>query len=362
MKAWKRGWLDGYRRGWEYGYHMGKCEAIIQSNLPGEGKRWDVKVLFVPAQGAPYASLDQGIGKELKRLVREAVIADSGQDPVVLAAEHRPDLVLVLDALGKTFPAGKAAELRKMGIRTAVWLPDDPYHSDTTLGIAPHYEYVFTIEKSCVPYYRELGISQVHYLPLAVNPDVVRPTYAETSYETDVCFIGSAFWNRVALFDEIAPSLAGKKVKIVGYWWERLKNVDMLKDSIHGVWLSPEETIKYYGRAKIVLNIHRSADDPSHNSNSRNIPAHSVNPRMFEISACGTLQLADIRDGLPEHYEPDHDIATFSSVDELAKKIDYYLRHEDERREMAWRGLAKTMRDHTFSNRLSELLGIVFGS
>ncbi|GIP31274.1 glycosyltransferase [Paenibacillus sp. J2TS4] len=360
MKAWRIGWEDGYRRGWSYGYHLGKCEAIVRQSMEVKGRYWDVKVLFVPAQGAPYASLDQGIGRELEGLVQQLRIADNHQDAVVLAAEFRPDLVIVLDALGQTFPAHKADELRAMGIRTAVWLPDDPYHSDVTVGIAPHYDYVFTLEMSCVSLYRELGCKQVYYLPFAVNPNYIRPIYTETAYETDVCFIGSAFWNRVALFDEIAEYLAGKKVKIVGYWWERLKHYSLLKDKIDGIWLSPEETLKHYNRAKIVINLHRSSEDPSHNSNSRNLPARSVNPRMFEISACGTLQLSDVREGLPDLYTPEYEMATFSSPDELVNKIEYYLHHEDERREMAWRGLQKTMREHTFRNRLSELLSIVF--
>ena len=340
---------------------MGKCASIVRKSLEENRTIRDVKVLFVPARGAPYASLDQGIGGELKRLVREAAIADKDQDAVTLAAEYRPDLVLVLDALGQTFPARKADQIRAMGIKTAVWLPDDPYHSDVTIGIAPHYDYVFTLEKSCVSLYRELGCSRVHYLPFAVNPDFIRPTYADTSYETDICFIGSAFWNRVALFDEIAAYLSGKKVKIVGYWWERLKNYSLLEPCIHGDWIRPEETFKHYGRAKIVINLHRSGDDPSHNSNSRHLPAQSVNPRTFEISACGTLQLSDAREGLADLYTPGVDIAVFSSPDELVSNIEYYLSHENERREMAWRGLQRTMSEHTFRNRLSELLGVVFG-
>lgn len=360
MQSRRQGRLNGYRQGWSYGYHMGMCESIVLKSLEEKAAFRDVKVLFVPAQEAPYIALDQGICGELKRLVREVAIADKDQDAVALAAEYRPDLVLVLDALGQTFPVHKADLIRAMGIKTAVWLPDDPYHSDVTIGIAPHYDYVFTLEKSCVSLYRELGCSQVHYLPFAVNPDYIRPTFADASYETDICFIGSAFWNRVAIFDEIAAYLSGKKLKIVGYWWERLNNYTLLKPNIHGIWISPEETFKHYSRAKIMINIHRSREDPTHNSNSQQISTQSVNPRMFEISACGTLQLTDVREELQEQYTPGYDIATFSSPDELVSNIEYYLTHENERREMAWRGLRKTMNNHTFRNRLSKLLDIVF--
>lgn len=356
---WKRGWRVGYREGWDSGYHLGQCDWIA-SLVPAVEKTWDIKVLYVQAQGAPYKSLDEGIESSLRGLVREVVVAGPGQDAVRLAEETRPDLVLVLDALGITFTVDQADRIRALGLRTAVWLPDDPYHSDTTVNIASHYDYVFTFEASCVPMYQENGCREVHYLPAGVNPRHIRPEWVEPSYRSDICFIGSAYWNRVALFDEMASYLARKNVKIIGYWWERLRNYSKLKSKIFGHWISPEEAAKYYTGAKIVINLHRSADDPSHNSNSRNIPALSVNPRLFEIAVCGTLQLTDLRELLPEMYTPGEEIVTFDSAGDLMRKLDYYLARDAERCELARRTLVRTVRDHNYESRLSRLLQIIF--
>lgn len=355
------GWEDGYREGKSEGYHFGLCESIYKRAASGTTGLWDVKVLYVKADGAPYAALDQGIEEALRASVRDVVVASPEQDVVQLSEETGPDLVLVLDAIGRSFPTEQIDRLRSNGFRTAVWLPDDPYHSDKTVAIAPHYDFVFTIESNCVPLYRELGCLQVHHLPFAVNPSFIRHIRVDESYRNDICFIGSAFWNRVAFFDEIADYLASQRVKIIGWWWDRMRNYRKLADKIHGVWLSPEETAKHYSGAKIVINLHRSTEDASHNSNSRNISANSVNPRLFEISSCATLQLVDNRAELPDLYTPGHDIATFSSPGELVDKIEYYLTHEDERREMARRGLYRTVTEHTYRIRLKRLLEIVFG-
>ncbi|UJF32077.1 glycosyltransferase [Paenibacillus hexagrammi] len=43
------------------------------------------------------------------------------------------------------------------------------------------------------------------------------------------------------------------------------------------------------------------------------------------------------------------------------EKIDYYLNHEEERQRIALRGLSRTLRDHTYRNRLHELLSITNG-
>lgn len=355
------GWEDGYREGKSAGYHYGLCESIYSRAASEPAGLRDVKVLYVKADGAPYAALDQGIEDALRASVREVVVVAPEQDVVPLAEAAKPDLVLVLDAIGRSFPTEQIDRMRAKGLRTAVWLPDDPYHSDKTVHIAPHYDYVFTLESSCVPLYRELGCPQVHHLPFAVNPNYIRHSRVDESYRNDICFIGSAFWNRVECFDEIAGYLSRQRFKIIGWWWDRMRNYELLADKIHGVWLTPEETAKHYSGAKIVINLHRSTEDASHNSNSRNIPATSVNPRLFEISSCATLQLVDNREELPGLYTPGYDIATFSTPGELVDKIEYYLNHEDERREMARRGLHRTVSEHTYRKRLDRLLGIVFG-
>lgn len=358
---WKRGWEDGYKQGWLRSYHLGQCQSIVTQSQQVLFGKWNIKVLFVQAQGTPYSSLDQGIYESLRGLVTEVVLVSEGVSVVSLADETRPDLVLVLDALGTRFSAAQADEVRGLGIRTAIWLPDDPYHTDGSVHLVAHFDYVFTMEVSCVQLYRDIGCSQVHYLPSGVNLNCIGPGYVDDSYKHDICFIGSAFWNRVALFDQIAPYLSQKKVKIIGFWWERLENYSLLASKIQGTWITPAEAAKYYNGAKVVINLHRSIDDPTHNSNSRNLPALSVNPRLFEISACGTLQLTDEREELSKFYTPGVEIACFHSADELIQQLDYYLTHEQARRDIALSGLHRTGHEHTFTHRLTDLLQTIFG-
>lgn len=42
-------------------------------------------------------------------------------------------------------------------------------------------------------------------------------------------------------------------------------------------------------------------------------------------------------------------------------KIQYYLTHEEERREMSLRAFERTLRDHTYARRLGQLLTIIYG-
>lgn len=357
-QAARPGWKDGYRDGLLEGRRLGASEAIARHTVyapPMLAKR----ILYIRSGLWSYAPLDDGIVDALRQLVREVHVATPDEDTVPLARQVRPDLALSLNSV-ECFPVAQVQALRDLGVRTAVWFTDDPYYIDTTRTIAPHYDDVFTLEASCVPLYREAGCERVACVPLGANTAYYAPRRTEAAYASDICFIGSAFDNRVAFFDRIASYLRRKRVVIAGYWWDRLSRYEALSGQIrNGSWLSPAETAAYYNRAKIVINMHRSIDDAT-NRNAGRVHAVSVNPRSFEISACAAFQLTDAREQLGTVFTPGLEAATYASPEELAEKAEYYLRHDEERQAIALRGYARTMREHTYPRRVRQLLETVF--
>ncbi|OPH48683.1 spore maturation protein [Paenibacillus ferrarius] len=348
----------GFRTGLEHGRRMGRCQSVLATLPPSTLPLREARVLFI-VQG--FDAIDQGIIQGLQETVREVFTA-TAPDMLRLAQELQPNLVLVMNGL-HVFPPDHPShvdQVREMGIRTAIWFADDPYFTDQTASLAPHYDYVFTHEMSCVAFYREMGCQQVHYLPLAVNTRVFRPLQADPAYRSDVCFIGNGFPNRIDLFNKLTPFLVNKKVLIAGALWEQLSQFERLKQSIKLQWVPIEESVKYYSGAKIVINVHRLTYDETYNKNSRNLPGHSINPRTYEIAACGTLQITDHRHDLHDFYTPGQDIETFMNAEDLIQKMSFYLGHEEERQRIAVKGLRRTIRDHTFANRLVKLMDLVF--
>ncbi|GGD49910.1 CgeB family protein [Paenibacillus nasutitermitis] len=348
-----------FQLGWDHGYWYGQCESVLKRTERVFEVR-PIHVLFVATgKGFPYSPLDEAISSTLRKMVSQLTVTDTTQNVSELAKQIRPDIVIVLDGL--QFDIVHADEMRRAGIRTAIWFTDDPYYTDITGTLAPHYDYVFTLEKTCVELYRQLGCPRVHYLPLGAHPVEFRPRNPKLSQRHDVCFVGSAYVNRLAFFDQITRYLSTKDTLISGIWWERLKDFDLIASKVElGRWMGPAETADIYNGAKIVINMHRAHDDETFNNNSAAITAISPNPRTFEISACATLQLTDIRSDLPSFYTPDVDIVTYSSPQEMVDKIEYYLNHEAERREIAMRGLYRTMNEHTYERRLDEMFAILF--
>lgn len=353
----RAGPLEGYQAGYREGYRLGGCQALLDRIPSPNLSSFDLKIVYIP-QG--FESIDSGIISGLRAMVRELIVG-TPEGIVELALQEQPDVVLILNGL-HVFPDHyelQMEQIREKGIRTAIWFADDPYFTEDTSRLCMHFDYVFTHELSCVELYQQLGAREVHYLPLAVHPELFRPVHAGPAYQSDICFIGNAFRNRAALFDALAPFLKGKNVRIIGGFWERLARYEELSPFVYSGFIPPAETVKFYNGAKIVINLHRPCEYGEDNRNSLHLAGRSINPRTFEINACGTLQITDIREDLPAYYTPGADIETFGSVEELKNKLAYYLKHEDHRRRIALRGLATTTSNHTYNHRLPQLLNIL---
>lgn len=350
----------GLQDGFDEGYLRGRMDVMTSRPAPVFPLR-QIHVLYITSgKEYPYSPVDIGIEETLRLLAANVSVATPFQGVAQLAAELRPDLVLALD--GWNMPLEQIDEIRGMGIKTALWLTDDPYYTDVTAGLVTRYDYIFTLERSCVDFYQQNGGANAYYLPFAAYTGYYRPLRERAANRRNLSFVGSAFWNRVDFFRPILGDLMNRGLYINGFWWDRLFEPGTYPGRVEmDKWMGPEETSEVYSSSKIAINLHRSFDDTSVNNNSAMIEALSPNPRTFEIAASGTLQLVDARSDIASFYTPGVEIETFSSQEELLGKIDFYLNHEKERREMVLRALDRTLREHTYTHRINELLTVVFG-
>jgi len=75
------------------------------------------------------------------------------------------------------------------------------------------------------------------------------------------------------------------------------------------------------------------------------------NMRMFEATGVGTCLLTDSGDNINDLFEPGVEVVTYSTVEEAIDKSKYLLDNEEVRKEIAQRGYARTLKDHTIENR-----------
>lgn len=83
--------------------------------------------------------------------------------------------------------------------------------------------------------------------------------------------------------------------------------------------------------------------------------------RAFEIMGSGGFLLSNYQEDFLDYFTPGEDFDYFSSNEELMDKVDYYLHHEKERKEIAYNGYEKVKQFHTYRNRVEEMIQVVFG-
>lgn len=264
-------------------------------------------------------------------------------------AETKPDLIFVLAQA----PLGEGClnRFRANNIPTAFWFVEDFRLMDYWQGVAPLYDYFFTIQRDkFFDKLKEMGIKNFSYLPLAASPDIhkrlVLTEEELTTYGSDISFVGAGYYNRRNLF----KGLLDYDLKIWGSDWEIYSP---LRKHIQrsGERIDTEETVKIFNATKVNINLHSSTYYEGINPYG-----DFVNPRTFEIAACGAFQLVDYRSELPGLFNIGEEIICFQDISDLRKKIDYYLFHPEERERIAQKARERVLRDHTYEQRMEDML------
>lgn len=84
-----------------------------------------------------------------------------------------------------------------------------------------------------------------------------------------------------------------------------------------------------------------------------------LSQRIWDVLGCGGFLLTNYQSELPEYFEIGTDLETWSDLDELVHKADYYLTHEEERRQIARNGYEKVRKLHTYEARITAMLRIL---
>lgn len=272
------------------------------------------------------------------------------QAVVAKTQTFEPDLVLSMAQAPLSRQALK--RLRNDGIPTAMWFVEDFRVFTYWRAFAPFYDAFFVIQRE--PLLNDLAAMGVAaaYLPMAALPSLQRPLDLSPAdrrrFGSDVSFLGAGYPNRRLAFRQ----LTDLHLKIWGTEWEGDPVLEPFVQA-KGARISSEDSVSIFNASRININLHSSVQ-------ARDLVPRGdfVNPRTFEVAACGAFQLVDQRDLLPELFAAD-EMATFTTLAELREGIAHYLAHPDERAAMAQRARARVLAEHTYEHRMESLLGFV---
>ncbi len=114
----------------------------------------------------------------------------------------------------------------------------------------------------------------------------------------------------------------------------------------HGVADYYDEMPQIFRKSKINLNI-----------TLRSIKS-GVPLRAFDILGCGGFLLSNFQGDFLDLFVPGEDFVFFDGREDLQRKVDYYLEHEEERQEIAANGYEKVAARHTYRHRVKEMFSL----
>ncbi|MEH3145220.1 MAG: glycosyltransferase [Methylobacterium frigidaeris] len=244
-----------------------------------------------------------------------------------------------------------------MAARSVLWTTEDPYELEENLRVSAPFDLVFTNDLACLPVYGAAG----HHLPLAASRlfhDLV-PVADDDAFLYDVCFVGTAWPNRVATINRILDGTRRPlRMKIGLPTNPYLPPVALSDETLLTDWRVPNpELARIANRSRITLSLERkfSASRPDQASGS------TPPPRLFENALAGAFQIALGSGSEATRYFDGSEIAFCDSEDELLARIEWALDHPAERIAMARAARRRARAGHLYDHRVETILSALAG-
>jgi len=236
------------------------------------------------------------------------------------------------------------------------WI-DDPFSIEVSRQISSSYDYFFTNDPDCVRIHQKSGCSKAEFISFGSAPHLHRKIKLSTrdyeKYHSDICFAGTVTEKRLEVLEGLSDFdlkvwSPRKTLSLMGNFSFKEKKLPFSSGLYHkftdrAVW--GRELVKVYNASKIVINIHSPQPVPI--------------MRDFEVTACGAFLLTDRARYLERMFINKKEIVIYRNINDLRDQVKYYLENVDKRQAIASKGLKRTSKDHTYSNRMKELISFI---
>lgn len=256
----------------------------------------------------------------------------------------QPDIVF-LHFIDSYYTHLAIKKIRELGSCVVIWLGVHPDNvSKGIRKILKKCNFTLIYDPSYVDYYKfNLCINNVRVVPLGCETNFYESVTPDDQFlkknQTDICFIG--------MFDEHREKYLKELINFeLGIWSWNIGDYNTdLKKYYRGV-VYGKDLVGIIKSSKISINIHRASE------------ISGGNFRLFEIPACGIMQIVDNKKNISEYFEPAKEIVTFNDPKELKDKVKYYLTHTSEREKIARAGFERVKRDHSLVDRMKRIITI----
>lgn len=264
-----------------------------------------------------------------------------------------------------TDKALNSLKLKHSGAYSIAWMCDDKWRWDNfSKKLAFSFDYVITTDPDAVHKYRSIGYKSAILAQWAHDPLIYRKISIKKKY--DVVFIGGNSPWRSFVVAQLKDK--GIHVECFGAGWDNGR-------------VSVQESVVIYNQSKIVLNLSNSTQFNLkyflsfhrpiwHNNIKESLfqiapgiaeyiiskkRMEDIKARFFEVTGTGAFLLSYPVEYLERYLVPGRELVLYNSIDDLYDLISYYLKHENERNQIAENGYVRTSKEHTYQKRFIDI-------
>ena len=351
----------------------------------------------VVVDNTPYKAFDED-----EHLIRSVTsIIRSSKSDIIFSFNYFPDLSRVAS---------------DMGIRYVSWCYDSPLLTLESRTLNNPCNLVFLFDHALYERYRSEGINTVHHLPLACNSQRLDGITSGClyKYEHDITFLGNMYSDETDFYSQIkyVPDYIRGYVDCVMETALKIFGMDMISETVgHDICekiaeyaqfdlgplyneckdnvirfmiqkhttvierlrlltvLSENYKVDHYAKEKckdIKADYKGYADYikqmPRIFATSKinlNITLRSIISgiplRVIDILGSGGFCLTNYQAEIAQYFENDRSIVWYESYEELFTKLEYYLRNDSAREDIARRGHEIVANDFTYEKRFEEM-------
>jgi spore maturation protein CgeB len=193
-----------------------------------------------------------------------------------------------------------------------------------------------------------------NFLEEVMSDDIVNGICSRTEFYLGDKFTGS-------LKNVIADIFLGTKVtqlermetlRYLASYYKINLYTDEIIDTIPGVVC--KGGVDYYDQMPKVFQLSKINLNITHRTIQSGLPL-----RVFDIMGAGGFVLTNYQPELADLFTEGEELAIYYNLDDLLRKVTYYLTHEEERRRIAEAGCNKVRMMHNYEIRLNQMLETV---
>jgi spore maturation protein CgeB len=258
---------------------------------------------------------------------------------VAQVKRYKPDVLYCQDL--SFFPGDVLKQLKSdVGIivgQIACPLPPDLFltNFDLILTSFPHF----------VPRLRSKGVA-AEYFRIGFDERVLSLVGA-VPRDIDASFVGGISPHHGKALPLLESMASQTSMRFFGYGASSVPSSSLVRQH-HGGEVWGLDMYRTLARSRVTLNRHIDVAE-----------RYANNMRLYEATGMGAMLLTDRKDNLNDLFNVGKEVVAYESIDEACEMVRHYVAHPNEAAAIAQAGQIRTLREHTYGQRMTELVPIL---